>query len=82
MGRYGELLLEPHQQRGTLMSEQGQWVARHKDGHRITKWHYIESEIADREITRCGRQMKARAGTIIQASVDLPPEDACEICSG
>ena len=65
------------------MSEQGQWVARYKDGHRVTKFHFVESEIADREITRCGRQMKARNGTVIQMSVDIPSgEDACSICTG
>lgn len=66
-----------------MTNEKGQWCARYKDGHRLTKYHFIESEIADREVTRCGRQMKTRAGTVMQIAIDIPVgEDACEICTG
>lgn len=37
----------------------GEWVARDRAG---SKQHLIESEITDRVVTRCGRQMKLMAG--------------------
>lgn len=37
----------------------GQWVARHSPG---SKRHLIESEITDRLVTRCGKQMKLLIG--------------------
>ena len=42
--------------------EVGTWVARPE-----TKWHYVDSVVADRVVTRCGREMKrvsARDGTL------------------
>ena len=63
---------------------QGLWVARfadHGHGDRLTKWHLVESEIADRKVTHCGRQMGAIEGTVL-ASLVAPPTAsvACTPC--
>lgn len=38
----------------------GEWVARvsRDEDRMVSKVHYVESEIADRVVTQCGRQMK------------------------
>lgn len=42
----------------------GQWVARvTNDGAYLTRWHYVESVVADEPITRCGRRLAHRDGT-------------------
>lgn len=63
----------------------GLWVARFADdgyGNRLTKWHLVESEIADRKVTKCGRQMGERTGTVLAPLVAPPTSDvACKACS-
>ena len=64
------------------MSELGKWVARYKGELRVTKFHYVETEIANREYSRCGRQFRPRAGTEIRASSAVTPsDDLCEQCA-
>lgn len=41
----------------------GLWVARFRKNVAITTGHYCESEIEDRKVTRCGRQMGKIDGT-------------------
>lgn len=49
---------------------------------RGTKWHLVESEITDRLVTRCGRQMKMQtAGGAMKFEVQ-PSGEACEVCTG
>jgi hypothetical protein len=37
---------------------QGTWIARFRpEGGRRTSWHLVESDIASRVVTRCGREM-------------------------
>lgn len=72
------------------MADIGQWVARfavRKDrsmGERLTRWHLVESVIAGREVTRCGRQLGDREGTEVQAQADVPDAsniaDQCQWC--
>lgn len=62
----------------------GLWVARFGDeghGKRLTLWHLVESEIADRKVTRCGRQLPTKEGTVL-APVQSPPTStqACFWC--
>ena len=53
-------------------------------GERLTRWHLVESVIAGREVTRCGRQLADRDGTEVQAQADVPQAtslvDACLRC--
>lgn len=62
----------------------GLWVARFADegdGGRRTKWHLVESEIEDRKVTKCGRQLGQRDGTVIAPLVAPPTAaDACQRC--
>jgi hypothetical protein len=72
------------------MPDIGQWVARFKVrkdgsiGERLTAWHLVESIIAGRAVTKCGRQLGDRPGTEVQAQADVPDAntlvDACERC--
>jgi hypothetical protein len=59
----------------------GLWMARLQGESRITKWHLIESTIADRQITRCGRELRHIDGTVL-APLMAPPTstDACYFC--
>ena len=62
----------------------GLWIARFADqghGKRLTLWHLVESEIADRKVTRCGRQMATTEGTVL-APLVAPPSStqACFWC--
>jgi hypothetical protein len=59
----------------------GKWVARYKDKptfHYTTKAHLVESDIVDRSITSCGREMHYRTknGTLILA----PEHETCAQC--
>jgi hypothetical protein len=49
----------------------GQWVRR--PGKR-SKWHLVESDVADRAVVRCGKQMIAvtRSGGELQVSEVMP----------
>jgi hypothetical protein len=66
----------------------GLWIARGVDDGEatpeITKWHLCESVIADRKVTRCGREMGEIAGTYIvgwgQGSDNLAVELRCKQC--
>lgn len=59
----------------------GQWAARFLDGQRTTRWHAIESEIADRSITYCGREMKHRTERGVLMVADIQQEGAtCQVC--
>jgi hypothetical protein len=66
----------------------GLWVARGVDSGadtpEITKWHLCESVIADRKVTRCGRQMGDIEGTYIvgwgQGVENLTAELRCKRC--
>lgn len=59
------------------MSYIGQWLARHRPG---SVRHLVESEIADRIVTRCGRQMAANdsRGRGLHPFVD---HALCALCS-
>lgn len=63
----------------------GLWIARFADyghGRRLTLWHLVESEIADRKVTRCGKQMAAREGTVLAPLVAPPTADVtCFWCA-
>lgn len=59
----------------------GLWIARFTGSRRITRWHLVESEIADRKVTKCGRQMGTIDGTSV-APLVAPPSTgvACTPC--
>jgi hypothetical protein len=63
----------------------GLWLARFADdghGNRLTKWHLVESEIADRRITRCGREMGDIEGTVLAPLMAPPTQyEACYFCA-
>jgi len=61
----------------------GLWMCRLKADRRWTKWHLVESQIADRMVMRCGRQMGHIEGTVL-APLMAPPTDseACYFCKG
>ena len=58
------------------------WVARYKGAEPISKAHLIESEIQDRVVTRCGRQMEpaisSEKGTAILWAPDVPQCVRCQ----
>lgn len=56
----------------------GQWLARHRRG---SMRHIVESEIADRVVTRCGRQMALQDAS---GRGLAPFEDhrKCRVCAG
>jgi len=46
------------------------------------RWHFVESEVADRLIMRCGRQMRLETkGGILSFEVS-PAGERCEQCTG
>lgn len=57
----------------------GDWVAR-----RGTKWHRVESIVADAAITSCGRRMEPYlAGRTVRERIEVranPPIDSYSIC--
>jgi hypothetical protein len=57
----------------------GWWTARFADTRQLTLWHLVQSEIEDRLITKCGRQMHKRTerGHLLTATL---PETACLRC--
>lgn len=61
---------------GTLI---GQFVQRYHAGKPTTRAHYVESEIAERVVTRCGRQMGKEMSSGVLFVV-LDPEDRCRQC--
>jgi hypothetical protein len=47
----------------------------------MTLWHLVESEIADRKVVKCGRQMGDIARTSLAPQVTPPTADeACRDC--
>ena len=62
------------------MSTIGLWVARFKGERQITLWHLIESEIEDRVVTNCGRQMTRRSQRGMLLVESAPGYDACHPC--
>jgi hypothetical protein len=63
----------------------GYWIARFSDRtetRQLTKWHLVESEITDRKVTKCGRQMGEIAGTAVAPVVTPPSLDVtCSRCN-
>lgn len=45
-------------------------------------WHLVESEITDRTVTRCGRQMRFETSAGALAFSQYPPGERCEQCTG
>lgn len=75
------------------MTEIGTWIARFVYGahatRRVTLWHMIESEIEDRKVTRCGRELGDRDPDSALFSPERlgltaqPPEaQRCRYCQG
>jgi hypothetical protein len=72
------------------MSNIGSWFRRayRRSQYETTKWHFIESEIDTRLITRCGRQMERDTGNAGGQQLEFLPyvEDQvdtgeiCEVC--
>jgi hypothetical protein len=60
----------------------GTWIARFADTRQLSKWHLVESLIADRKVTHCGRQMGDRPGTSLAPVVTPPsPDVTCKRCN-
>lgn len=59
-----------------------QWCARFRRDLQVTRWHYIESQIEDRLITHCGRQMANRntKGYLLTDAAPAPTQK-CERCA-
>ena len=58
----------------------GLYTARYRGETRITQYHLIESLIADRRITHCGRQLGERDGTSLTVVVAPPAAETCKRC--
>jgi hypothetical protein len=59
----------------------GLWVARYRGERRLTLFHYVESEIADRKVTNCGRQLGEKPGTTLNPVTTPPSKDvSCYQC--
>ncbi len=67
----------------------GSWIARfaHRESgsYRLTRWHYVESEIEDRAVTKCGRQLARNDTTSLITSAVVPGAlpnvaDRCRYC--
>lgn len=60
----------------------GVWTARFQGEVQRTRWHVIESEIADRLVTHCGRQLPHRNGNgLLLTDPSPPPTMKCERCA-
>lgn len=68
------------------ISHIGHWAQRiyEVNSHRNTQAHLVESEIGDRVVTRCGRQMAWMIGTksdnYLKFTVDQP-DSSCAVCN-
>lgn len=62
--------------------EIGSWVVRDNvNGQAMTLGHLVESTIADRVVTKCGRQMyRSLFGAILVPLTPDDPERHCEQC--
>lgn len=58
----------------------GAWVTRNRGETRLTLPHCTESVVTDEPVTRCGRRLKARAGTHF-AYVTVPAIRPCKVCA-
>lgn len=62
----------------------GSWVARaigpDSALRYVTKFHLVESQIADRQITRCGRQLHPRDGYALVWDEYPQPGSRCLYC--
>jgi hypothetical protein len=59
----------------------GRWIRR--ASRSSSRWHIVESKIADGYITRCGRRMQrnlASSGAEVEFHTEVPGEDACRYC--
>jgi hypothetical protein len=59
----------------------GQWAARFIGELQRTRWHLVESEIAERLVTHCGRQMPQRNGNGYLLTDAAPSSGKCERCA-
>lgn len=55
----------------------GVWIARYRNDQSMTRAHLVESEIAGREVTRCGRQLPPLLGTEVREAAGVA---ACKRC--
>lgn len=60
------------------------WVARLSQSrdHLVTTSHWVESEIEDRVVTECGRQMKKNIDGAVLTFTDAMFSDKCKRCHG
>lgn len=55
----------------------GWWTQRPGGGH----WHLVESQVADRLVTRCGRELQIVVGGVSLRSVaHLEPRERPNVC--
>jgi hypothetical protein len=54
------------------------WWAYRRGG----RWHLVESEVTDRLVMRCGRQMKMQASAGALSFQVSPDGERCEQCTG
>lgn len=62
------------------MTTIGLWTARFAGERQVTLWHRVESEIADRLVTRCGRELPRRNDRGLLLTETDPGYDACAQC--
>jgi hypothetical protein len=55
----------------------GWWAMRRRG-----KWHLVESEVTDRLVMRCGRQMRMEATEGVLSFAVQPGGEGCEQCVG
>ena len=64
----------------------GKWVRRIRGDRRAqeTRWHYVQSQIEDRVVTKCGRQMKQRVRVPAQIRMitNERRDDVLEVSNG
>lgn len=62
-----------------MQSYIGWWATRirRKGG----RWHLVESEITNRLVMKCGRQMKLETGDGVLIFQLQPSSDHCSVCS-
>ena len=62
------------------MTMLGLWVARYAGDKRLTLFHRVESEIVDRKVVRCGRELGHIDGTILTPVQSAPADLSCYHC--
>jgi hypothetical protein len=58
----------------------GSWTARFSGERQVTFWHYVESQIEDRLVTYCGRQLHRKTPKGILLVQEAPGFDQCGNC--